>query len=177
MEGWGAVTGKGLKSLSEQDLVACAGVVLPCNGGGSPVAGMKYAIANGSPSESEYPYTGKAGTCQAASNGNPVLRINGMLRSQPGDESALRALVAQGPVSVVLNGNWLSTYTSGGPDPVNPCSGTAPPVYVAALVVGYQADAWIVKFSFGTTWGDSGYLFLVSGQNVCGIADYAVQPQ
>ncbi len=183
MEGWGAVTGKGLESLSEQQLLDCADVVMPCNGGGSPAEALKYAIADGSESERAYPYTGKVGTCQA-SDGTPVTHINGILRSLPGDEGALRALVAQGPVSVVLNGNWLSSYASiqGGPgssgQPVNPCAGNElPPVYVAATIVGFQLDSWIVKFSLGTTWGANGYLYLLAGQNVCGIADYAVLAQ
>jgi hypothetical protein len=182
LEGAGFVEGGTLVSLSTQELLDCAGVFLPCTGGGSPAAGIKYAIAHGGlVQQAQYPYTGVPGRCLAASAGTAVVPITGVLRAQPGDENALRLLVEQGPVSVVLNGNWLSSYASIPPDGpgsegngANPCTGTEPPVYVGATLVGFQSSGWILKMSLGDTWGDRGYVYLASGKNVCGIADYAV---
>lgn len=45
----------------------------------------------------------------------------------------------------------------------------------AALVVGYDTTGeipyWIVQNSWGTTWGNAGYVYIKIGGNICGIAD------
>ncbi|MED6265182.1 hypothetical protein AMECASPLE_018228 [Ameca splendens] len=45
----------------------------------------------------------------------------------------------------------------------------------AVLVVGYDTTGdlpyWIVQNSWGTTWGDQGYVYIKIGSNICGIAD------
>ena len=48
------------------------------------------------------------------------------------------------------------------------------------LVVGYGEDNgrpyWILKNSWGTSWGAFGYLYLIGRGNKCGIADFASAP-
>lgn len=43
----------------------------------------------------------------------------------------------------------------------------------AVLVVGYTPDYWIVKNSWGTSWGQGGYIYIERGHNTCGINSYA----
>jgi len=43
------------------------------------------------------------------------------------------------------------------------------------LVVGYTSEYWIVKNSWSTKWGESGYIRLKRG-NTCGIANVASYP-
>jgi C1A family cysteine protease len=90
--------------------------------------------------------------------------------------------VAIQPVSVVMNvsGPWFQNYQAGVAVPN--CSETDP-VYQDLLIVGYGNDSttsqpvWIVKNSWGTAWGSSGYIYIKrDGGNRCGIADFAVVP-
>ena len=55
----------------------------------------------------------------------------------------------------------------------------------AVLVVGYGIDNssttvpdyWIAKNSYGTGWGDNGYIYMARNQNnSCGIASHASYP-
>jgi len=43
----------------------------------------------------------------------------------------------------------------------------------AVLIIGYTDDYWIVKNTWGTTWGEKGYIRLKHG-NTCALADYAI---
>ena len=43
-------------------------------------------------------------------------------------------------------------------------------------IVGFTAEAWIAKSSWGTQWGEGGYIRLARGQNMCGLADWALVP-
>ena len=45
----------------------------------------------------------------------------------------------------------------------------------AALAVGFSSTFWIVKNSWGTGWGENGFIRLKTG-NTCGIAAAASTP-
>ena len=51
----------------------------------------------------------------------------------------------------------------------------------AALAVGYGTedgtDYWLVKLSWGTTWGDAGFMKIERGVDMCGIADCSSYPE
>ncbi|WP_327167534.1 C1 family peptidase [Streptomyces subrutilus] len=98
-----------------------------------------------------------------------------------GDEEALRAAVARGPVRAKVNANNVSfqLYTSGVYyEPV--CSNTDPDHWVT--IVGYGTTLagekyWTVKNDYGTTWGELGFIRMSRDQdNQCGIATAAEEP-
>ena len=66
---------------------------------------------------------------------------------------------------------YVNRYTSG----VITSSTCGTALDHGVLVVGYDHDKtsgldyWIVKNSWGASWGQSGYVWLARGQNTCGI--------
>ena len=173
VEGSTQITTGTLHSLSEQQLLDCTPPATSC-ADSSPAGALKNVIANGGgiTSEAMYPYTARLGaSCRAFS---PVTSI-ASLQWSTGGEQGLAAQIEQQPVSVVFNGNWLSSYTSGIADPAS--CGTEPPQYVAGLVVGTVTGSqpyWIIKLSMGTSFGNRGYVELIRGNNACGIGNYAL---
>ena len=93
-----------------------------------------------------------------------------------GDEDELKAAVFQQPVSVAFQvADDFSSYTSGVYTSTI-CGNTAMDVNHAVLAVGYGNDAesgldyWLIKNSWGTSWGDAGFFKIERGVNMCGIA-------
>jgi hypothetical protein len=166
VEGFGQIEHGELHSLSEQQILDCSGA-RSCTQGNTAMA-LNYVIANGLTTEAQYPYTGRLGACK---NFTPAIGIAGFTRLAIGNEGALLTAVNEGPVSVVINGNWFSSYTGG---VANPDCESQIPVFASVLVVGFTDEYWLVKNSLGTSWGEDGYFRIVRGQNACGIADYAL---
>jgi len=85
----------------------------------------------------------------------------------------MKAAVAQQPTSVLVEADRavFQQYTSGIFD--STACGTS--LDHATLVVGYGSEAgqeyWIMKNSWGTVWGEEGYmrLAIVDGAGICGI--------
>lgn len=55
------------------------------------------------------------------------------------------------------------------------CKNSADDVNHAVLAVGYGTengiDYWLIKNSWGASWGDNGYFKMKRGVNMCGIAN------
>lgn len=164
-----------LKSLSPQNLVDCARDYgnYGCDGGLMDKA-LDYVKDYGLESEADYPYEGRDGDCRY----NPSLRAancSEYLYVEKGNEDALKEAVATvGPISVGIDADDILFYTSGIFSDMS-CSGR---IDHAVLVVGYGTDGgkdyWLVKNSWGTEWGEDGYIRIARNQHdECGIADFA----
>jgi len=172
-----------LVSLSEQNLMDCSRSYgnFGCNGGLMDSA-FKYIIANkGIDTEASYPY--KASTtynCQYNSANRGAV-ITSYKDVTSGSESALQNSVAyRGPVSVAIDASQNSFQLYKGGYYYEPkCSSTN--LDHGVLAVGYgtgtSGDYWIVKNSWGTSWGDKGYIYMARNKNNnCGIATEASFP-
>jgi len=176
VEGAYAITTGQLVSLSEQQLVDCDKTNYGCSGGW-PIDAMSWLIKNnGSDTESSYPYTAKDGTCKAGKWGATITQYQQIAK---GSESQLQTATANvGPVSVCIDAsNWSFQMYSGGIYDEPRCSTNN--LDHAVLVVGYGttsgSDYWLVKNSWGTGWGDQGYIYMSRNKNnQCGIATAAV---
>jgi len=169
-------TGK-LSSVSEQQLVDCAGDEgnLGCNGGLMDNA-FEYIIKNGGISDEEsYAYTGEQGKCHTKVAS--VVSISGYKDVKKGDEDDLMSAVNLGPVSIAIEADQRGFQFYHGGVFTGSCGEQ---LDHGVLLVGYGSDEgkdyWRVKNSWGASWGDSGYINLVRGQDQCGIALSASYP-
>ena len=161
------IDGLGLNSYSEQQLVDCTTAEgnQGCNGGVLTIA-FDYLTGNCLAYEDEYPYIAVDDYCKTVWG---HAKITGYTSVPQSDDYQLAAAVAQQPVSVAVDaGNW-QFYSSG---VFSDCQNS---LNHGVLLVGYTADAWIVKNSWGNEWGETGYIRLARG-DTCGIADYASYP-
>ncbi|KAF8790646.1 procathepsin L-like [Argiope bruennichi] len=173
-------TGK-LVSLSEQNLIDCSTKEEGnegCNGGMIDSA-FDYIKKHGIDTEESYPYIAKEQKCHFRQQ-NVGATMTGYVDIPENDEEALKKAVATvGPVSVAINakGSGFMFYRSGIYD-VSQCDPQN--LNHGVLVVGYGTengkDYWIVKNSWGTGWGEDGYVKMARNKNMCGISSLASFP-
>jgi len=182
---WAIQAGKGLPNLSEQQLVDCASPAcggpsrLPCNCAQIGCF-FNYVRANGSCRQPAYPYTARVGQCETTCT--PLIpsgfasnwqRLNG--------EAGIAGALASGPVLARLevgdNGQTLQSFLDYHSGVYTPTAWDAS-VVQWVLIIGETSSFFIVKNSFGTSWGATGYVYLGRGANLLGVGNfaYALQP-
>ncbi|KAJ7968711.1 Cysteine proteinase RD21a [Quillaja saponaria] len=183
IEGINALVTGDLISLSEQELVDCDTTNDGCEGGYMDYA-FEWVIGNGGiDTEADYAYTGTDGTCNTTKEETKAVTIDGYTDVAESDSALLCATVNQ-PISVGMDGSaWdFQLYTGGIYD--GECSSDPNDIDHAVLVVGYGSeddeDYWIVKNSWGTSWGIDGYFYIKRNTNlpygVCAINAMASYP-
>lgn len=182
VEGIWKISGHTLISFSEQQLVDCSTSYgnQGCNGGLMDNA-FKYINAKGQETEATYPYKAVQGTCKYNS-GSVVGKISGYTDVAKNSCSGLLAQAANQVVSVAIDAQNIMNYKSGIFNNAN--CGTSLDHGVA--VVGYGADSsgntfWIVRNSWGTSWGEQGYIRMSRSVStttgICGICMAASSPK
>ena len=173
-----ALAGHELVSLSEQQLVDCSSSYgnYGCGGGLMDFA-FKYVIANGGISlEKDYPYKGYDQLCHKLKAKHSAAKIKSFNDVTSGDMNALASAVAQQPVSVAVDASTWQFYGYGVLDEAS--CGTS--LNHGVLAVGYNIPEayWTVKNSWGSSWGETGYirLSMVDGNGACGIQMAASYP-
>jgi len=169
-----------LLSLSAQQCTACTYSYDGCNGGW-PHDAYPYAITNrhGIDLDADYPYNiPEAGHCKFGTSGNsdkPAADVSSYASPKQGQLQTL--LDNTGPVSVCVAAEQWSAYTGG---ILKNCPGS---VDHCVQAVGYNSTGaepyWIVRNSWGTSWGVKGYIYLdmsTSNGDICHIQEYMTYP-
>ncbi|KAL1494131.1 hypothetical protein ABEB36_009777 [Hypothenemus hampei] len=165
-------------AFSVQQLIDCDEANYGCYGGNEASA-MDYFTTFGIETDSAYPYVALKNLCQY--NQSIVFaHLESFIPIEPEDEQTILIVVGfLGPVSVAIDATRLQFYESGIFSD-NTCSKTT--TNHAVLAVGYNKDNttdldyWIVKNSWGTSWGEDGYFKIKRGVNECAFAMEAVYP-
>jgi hypothetical protein len=174
------MAGQGLFQLSEQQLVSCSQAYgnQGCNGGW-PYQAFEYIMANPLTTSSAYPYisgiTEMTGTCNTAAAAAGKYTIAGYTDIPTNDGADgcinLQNALVQQPISVCVDASsWSALYT-GGIFPANEC-GTE--IDHAVFLVGSNPDYWLIQNSWGSSWGETGFIQLAPGNTcaVCTVASY-----
>jgi len=148
-ESWDAINDGTLGDFSEQQLVDCSGSY-GNNGcsGGLMDNGFKYFRDNGICTESSYPYTAQDGSCKVSSCTKSSFTISGYTDVSAGSTSGLKAACDRQPVSIACDAQNWSSYSGG----IFSNCGTS--LDHGILLAGYTSSYWLVKNSWGASWGE-----------------------
>jgi C1A family cysteine protease len=179
MEGAHFVATGDLVSLSEKNLMDCSILNHSCNGGSMALAFL-YAERHPLETEADYPYAPVDGKCQY-NKSKGVVKVTKYSNIKANSPADLKAAIAQGPVSVAIEADQsvFQLYTGG----VLTSSACGTQLDHGVLAVGYGTDAtagdyYLVKNSWGPSWGDQGYIKIgvADGQGICGIQMMPILP-
>jgi len=143
---------------------------------------MNYVASHGQVSEAAYPYTsghGQSGTCMQ--KGTPLVYVSSVNTVQSHSASQLMAAIAGGPVSVTVEADTsvFQGYTGG----ILNSSACGTSLDHAITAVGYGnkngQNYYIVRNSWGASWGDQGYIMIAAVEGtagICGIQQTSVWP-
>jgi C1A family cysteine protease len=164
-----------LPPLAPQQIVDCDTTDLGCDGGNPPTAYDYVQSAGGLDDEKDYPYTAQDGTCAFKSSA-VVAKITGYKYATDGDEGTMKDnLASWAPLSICVDARYWQDYQIGVMTEWQ-CD------WIVQLdhcvqAVGYDTTAstpfWIVRNSWGTDWGENGYIRLQYGTNTCGLTQEA----
>jgi cathepsin L len=186
MESQYALKKSTLPSLSEQNLVDCVTTCYGCDGGDEYLA-YDYVLSKQGgkwETEKDYPYTAKTQTCKFDSS-KAGYQFSSYFRptstSTRSESELASGCATYGVVSIAIDAsNWSFQLYSGGIYDESSCSSTD--LDHAVGLVGYgtesSKDYWIVRNSWGTDWGESGYIRMIRNKkNQCGVASDTIIPQ
>jgi C1A family cysteine protease len=166
-EGALLVDNQGSQNLSEEWALDCNSYGYSCSGGWW-VFGDMY---NGVPMESCYPYYGSKGTCKTSCTKYfpmDAWYYVGSSSGVPSRSAIKQAIYDHGPVAAAVYATSAMQSYSGGI--FNYCQSGS--VNHAIVIVGWNDSNgyWIMKNSWGTGWGESGYMRIAYGCNQIGYA-------
>jgi len=171
-EGAWCIAHNKLYSLSEQQLVDCDTRCYGCNGGWAYRA-IQYFETHYAESESSYPYTARDGSCKYNSSNATVVKTASYVNVTADSISAMKTALNSHILSVAIEADkyCFQTYSSG----IFNNSNCGTSLDHATNVVGWGTsggvDYWIMRNSWGKSWGMSGYMHVqqVAGKGICGI--------
>jgi cathepsin L len=169
-----AINSSKLLSFSESNVIDCVQTCWACNGGIVKRVWDWFMVHQGGKFslEKDYPYKPQKRTC----NWDPskgVGSVHGYIYLNRDEEQLCTRCQQGGPVSVGIDASLVSfqLYTGGIYDDPK-CS--ASNLDHAVILVGWGVEGekkfWIIRNSWGLTWGERGYIRIIRKNNECGVA-------
>ncbi len=185
--------------LAAEQVLSCAyqAFAVPNNGcgGGYVPEAIQFILTEGQQPAADYSdwvgfrdyYLSSPGSCPTNMEQLVQYRFNGLCQVQAqGEEATIEMLSKYGPVTVsVAAESWQFWKTPSVYTDAASCSADPLQADHAVQLVGWDTDVsngqqyWLLKNSWGTDWGDQGYLrILKDHQNVCGVTNsvYGIAP-
>jgi C1A family cysteine protease len=157
--------------LSEQSLVNC---VQPVDSDGNCDGNtlhnsFDFLTASGVPFETSAPYTAKTGSCSSSNKGKYGITnwaFVGSNYTKPTTTELKQAIIAHGPVAASVRVTEAFQAYSGGTFVESDTGSTNH----AIMLVGWDdaRGAWHLRNSWGTDWGEDGYMWIKYGTNSVG---------
>ena len=159
----------GIDNNTNLGLKSCRG----CAGGYPPLAFHNAISGTGIAADVSYRYEAVEGECL-----DYKLKKSGIssyaIIERGNEEDIIAAVVEHGAVSVLINVQEDLLFFSGDGIYSNKNCGVSPAH--AVTVVGYDEESYIIKNSWGPSWGNDGFFRMQRGSNMCGIANHASVP-
>jgi len=151
--------------LAPQNVVSCTPNPNHCGGtggcgGATAELGIDYVRDNGIALNADWPYTATNGQCTSHPK---YATVSGHIKLGENNYTDLiNAIATIGPIAVSVDASTWSIYRSGIFDG---CNQKNPDIDHAVVAVGYGTesgtDYWIVRNSWGASWGEEGYIRLL----------------
>jgi C1A family cysteine protease len=152
-------------TLSPEQITQCDSTSYGCSGGWTEHAYDYVKKTGGLETDSDYPYTsyqGVTGTCKESSS-KYVVTVSSYVTIS-GETNMANYMLATGPLSVCLDASSWNSYSGG----IMSVCGKSVDHCVQAVGVD-TSSYWLVRNSWGTGWGESGFIRLKYGSNTCAI--------
>jgi cysteine peptidase B len=175
IEGQWFLAGNKLVAVSEQELVSCDTNDDGCNGGLMDNA-FNWLLSNTQGqivTEASYPYVSGGGSVPSCDRSGKTFGAQiSSYKDVAHDETTMAAkLAVNGPIAIAVDATSWQTYTGG---ILSNCQSQQ--LDHGVLLVGFESSGsqpyWIVKNSWGKSWGENGYIRLAFGSNQCLINNY-----
>jgi C1A family cysteine protease len=161
--------------LSPEQIVQCDTKAFGCGGGWTESAYGYVKTAGGIETDEAYPYSsyqGVTGTCKVNTK-SFVAGVTGFTTIAGSDATTIEANMASyvqstGPLSVCLDASSWNSYTGG---IMTVCGNSVDHCVQAVGVDASTGGYWKVRNSWGTSWGEDGYIQLAYGKNTCDITN------
>lgn len=182
-----AINNRPMVSLSVQEILSCGKTsmypnIMGCDGGYFDSV-FNYVIRSGVGPSLFYPYsptvrdTGVDDPCDQNLVNDTLYKRNKVFiynygRIPKGDCQAVVKLLEKQTISVGLSSDGLQFYQSG---TFVPSPGRSSVINHAAVLIGYHpTKGYLIKNSWGTTWGERGYGWVDESVGICQHAMYPI---